>query len=118
MHLKTKSGRLVELPNDDEEAAINAGIAADHDTYEMTDEAFAYVRPAHEVLPKIFPTEIAREMLKPRGRPKADSPKVHLNLRLDGDVVDGFKATGKGWQTRMNDVLRNWLESHRATGRA
>jgi uncharacterized protein (DUF4415 family) len=39
------------------------------------------------------------------GRPKSVSPKVAVSLRLDQDVVEGFKATGPGWQTRMNTVL-------------
>jgi len=32
-------------------------------------------------------------------------------VRYDADVVDAFRATGKGWQTRMNDVLREWLKA-------
>ena len=32
----------------------------------------------------------------------------------DADVVDAFKATGKGWQTRMNAALRDWLKAHSA----
>lgn len=39
------------------------------------------------------------------GRPKSASPKVAVSLRLDQDVLEGFKATGPGWQTRMNMVL-------------
>ncbi|QDZ11317.1 BrnA antitoxin family protein [Devosia ginsengisoli] len=41
-----------------------------------------------------------------RGRPALPHPKKHLNIRLDADVVDRFKASGPGWQSRMNDVLR------------
>ena len=40
------------------------------------------------------------------GRPKADNPKVAVSLRLDQDVVARFKASGPGWQTRMNRALR------------
>jgi uncharacterized protein (DUF4415 family) len=47
-----------------------------------------------------------------RGRPKADSTKVALTVRYDADVVEAFKATGKGWQTRMNAALRDWLKTH------
>jgi mRNA interferase MazF len=36
----------------------------------------------------------------------------HSGIRLDADVVDTFKATGKGWQTRMNAALRDWLKKH------
>lgn len=40
------------------------------------------------------------------GRPAADNPKVPVSIRLDKDVVDHFKATGDGWQTRINSILR------------
>lgn len=46
-----------------------------------------------------------------RGRPKAAAPKVALTIRYDADIVAAFRATGKGWQTRMNDALREWLAS-------
>ena len=41
-----------------------------------------------------------------RGRPPSNNPKQALKLRLDADVVEHFRATGPGWQTRMNDALR------------
>lgn len=41
-----------------------------------------------------------------RGRPKAAVTKVSQNLRLDRDVLEAYKSTGPGWQTRMNDVLK------------
>jgi uncharacterized protein (DUF4415 family) len=37
--------------------------------------------------------------------------KKHINIRLDGDVLDWFKATGRGYQTRINNVLRAYVES-------
>jgi uncharacterized protein (DUF4415 family) len=43
---------------------------------------------------------------RPVGRPKLERPKRAVNLRLDADVVDAFRAGGAGWQTRMNEVLR------------
>jgi len=52
-------------------------------------------------------------MLRPRrGRPRSATPKEHVNIRLDADVVQAFKSTGKGWQTRLNDALRDWLSTH------
>jgi uncharacterized protein (DUF4415 family) len=33
-------------------------------------------------------------------------------VRYDSDVIEAFKATGKGWQTRMNAALRDWLKTH------
>ncbi|WP_082879897.1 BrnA antitoxin family protein [Methylomonas methanica] len=52
-------------------------------------------------------------MLKPKGgRPRKDSPKVFTGIRLDAEVLEAFRATGKGWQTRMNDALKEWLKDH------
>ncbi|MGI6246208.1 MAG: BrnA antitoxin family protein [Pseudochelatococcus sp.] len=47
-----------------------------------------------------------------RGRPPAVKPKEHINIRLSPDVVAAFRATGAGWQTRIDAVLREWLETH------
>ena len=41
-----------------------------------------------------------------RGRPKSAAPKKAISLRVDADVLDKFKADGRGWQGRMNDVPR------------
>jgi uncharacterized protein (DUF4415 family) len=54
-----------------------------------------------------------RKALK-RGRPKAETTKVPTTLRLDADVLEAFKATGKGWQTRINHVLREWVKKKAA----
>ena len=39
-------------------------------------------------------------------------PKQHTGIRIDADVLDWFKSYGKGWQTRMNAVLRSYFENH------
>ena len=44
--------------------------------------------------------------LKPRGRPKAATTKEAVKLRLDADVLAALRASGDGWQTRINDALR------------
>jgi len=41
-----------------------------------------------------------------RGRPKSEAPKKAVNLRLSPDVLDYFRGTGPGWQTRIDQVLR------------
>jgi protein subunit release factor A len=41
-----------------------------------------------------------------RGRPKAESPKLSTTIRLDADVLEAFRATGPGWQSRINEALR------------
>ena len=44
--------------------------------------------------------------LPKRGRPRSDNKKIHTGLRLDADVLEYFKRGGKGWQTRINQALR------------
>ena len=44
-----------------------------------------------------------------RGRP-AGSTKISTTIRFDADVITALKATGKGWQTKANDVLRKHLD--------
>lgn len=41
-----------------------------------------------------------------KGRPPLDNPKERVTIRLDGDVVDRLRASGPGWQTRANAMLR------------
>lgn len=48
------------------------------------------------------------------GRPVSDNPKVFTSIRLDADIVERFKQDGKGWQTRVNAALREWMEAHPA----
>ncbi|WP_072281372.1 BrnA antitoxin family protein [Rappaport israeli] len=52
------------------------------------------------------------EKLLRRGRPKQDATKTITTIRLDSEVVEQFKAGGKGWQTRINNALKEWLEMH------
>ena len=52
------------------------------------------------------------EALVSRGRPRTPAPKVAINIRLSPDVLARFKSTGRGWQTRINQVLEQWLADH------
>ncbi|MDP1652156.1 MAG: BrnA antitoxin family protein [Rhodocyclaceae bacterium] len=83
------------------------------DAPELTDEDFA--RGTWQIGDKVVSREeaqtAARELIR-RGRPPLTSPKLALTVRYDADVVAAFKATGRGWQTRMNAALRDWLKSH------
>ena len=47
-----------------------------------------------------------------RGRVLGSGSKDSQTVRFDRDILAAFKATGKGWQTRMNNALREWLEQH------
>lgn len=85
----------------------------DEENPEWTAEDFAKAKPASEVLPGLFTAALAAEMLRPkRGRPVSASPKMHVNLRLDAEVVAAFQTTGRGWQTRLNAALKDWLKTH------
>jgi uncharacterized protein (DUF4415 family) len=47
-----------------------------------------------------------------RGRPVQSVTKIAVKLRLDPDIVAAFKGSGRGWQTRINHALRDWLLSN------
>jgi uncharacterized protein (DUF4415 family) len=49
-------------------------------------------------------------LLTPRGRPKADATKVRVGIRLPAEVIAHFKASGDGWQTRIDAALRQFIE--------
>ncbi|MGO4326215.1 BrnA antitoxin family protein [Cupriavidus sp. 2TAF22] len=107
--------RSVHIPSEAEDRALTLAAESDPDNPPLTDEELARMRPAREVLPKLIGEKAAQPLLKPRGRPAlpADQRKVSLNMRADRDVIDAFKATGDGWQTRINEVLRAYAKSHR-----
>lgn len=87
---------------DTEEARIQRMIASDPDAPEATDAQLAAAVPFAEAFPAL-----AEQMRKNTGgRPKSDQPKVAVSLRLDQDVLARFKASGPGWQSRMNAALR------------
>jgi uncharacterized protein (DUF4415 family) len=96
--IKTRTGRVLVLPTEEEDARITAAAMADPDARPLTDEEFARARLAHE--------------RNKGGRPKSENPKVFTSIRLDADLLNTFKATGKGWQTRVNAALRKYLQEH------
>jgi uncharacterized protein (DUF4415 family) len=114
MVLNVRTKPRVVMPTPEEDAAIARGIAQDPDTYELTDEELARLRPASEVPPQIMGEANAAALMKRRGRPAvpADSRKVPTTIRLDPDVVEAFRETGPGWQSRMNGALREWAMGH------
>lgn len=46
------------------------------------------------------------------GRPVSNNPKQAVSIRLDSDIINHFKAGGRGWQTRLNNALRDWVSTH------
>lgn len=91
---KLKPG--TQLPTPEENAAIDAGIAADPDTYEVSAEEMARMRPV-------------------RGRPRLERPKEQVTMRLDADVLNALRASGPGWQSRVNEILRVAVKRGRFT---
>lgn len=85
------------------EEQIQRMIASDPDAPEATADQLAQAKPFTESFPAL--ADAMRRNVG--GRPKAESPKVAVSLRLDQDVVARFKASGPGWQTRMNTALRD-----------
>ncbi|MCJ8507524.1 BrnA antitoxin family protein [Rhizobium lemnae] len=75
------------------------------DSAPLTEEELEAMRPAREVLPAQFFEALDVER-KRRGRPVSDSPKIAVTLRVDADVLEEYRKQGKGWQTKMNEVLR------------
>ncbi len=90
----------IRMPSDAEEAEIQAMIASDPENPEWTEEDFAKARPFAEVHP-----ELAASYRRTRRAQKTPTKKP-ISLRLDPDVIEHFRATGPGWQSRINDALR------------
>ncbi|QIM48038.1 BrnA antitoxin family protein [Pusillimonas sp. DMV24BSW_D] len=56
-----------------------------------------------------LPSSLQKKLRGQRGPQKAPR-KLQTAIRFDADIVEAFKAQGPGWQTRMNDALREWLK--------
>jgi uncharacterized protein (DUF4415 family) len=82
------------------------------DAPELTDEEIKELRPARE-----FFEESGIPMPVPRGRPKAEMTKTSVTIRLDAEIVEAYKAGGPGWQTRMNEDLREGARRRRVIAR-
>jgi uncharacterized protein (DUF4415 family) len=73
---------------------------ADNPTITKADVAKG--RSFKDALPELY-----ENIQRSRGRPALDNPKKVVSIRLDPDVIDKFKATGKGWQSRINAILKD-----------
>lgn len=70
----------------------------DEENRPLTDKEIKELRPTRDIL-----AELGIPM--PKGRPRLETPKRQVTLRLDEAVIEHFKKGGKGWQTRLNDTL-------------
>jgi uncharacterized protein (DUF4415 family) len=93
--------KLHSLREDEE---ITRAIASDPDTMEITDEIAATMRPLAQTNPALLARIEAAQAQ--RGRPKGATKRV-VSLSLDGELIDALRASGKGWQTRVNAILRS-----------
>lgn len=78
----------------------------DDENPEWTEEDFKRAVP-FSALP-----ESLQAKLKAVGRPKAAITKERVTIRLSRDVVEQFRASGDGWQTRVDAALKDWLKTH------
>jgi uncharacterized protein (DUF4415 family) len=83
----------------------------DEDNPEWTAEDFRRARPAYELLP-----EILAAFPNTRRGPQKEETKVPVSIRLSADVVRHFKAGGPGWQTRIDDALKDSIASSDVRG--
>lgn len=91
MQAKSKSGRVFNIPNEEETKKIQQGIASDPNTCTLDE-----FKKMHLV-----------------GRPKAAVRKERATIRLSPEITAYFHATGKGWQTRVDEALKEYMEMHR-----
>lgn len=88
-----KLKKRTRIPTEKENGAINKGIAEDSDTYELSKDEF--------------------QQLKRVGRPVSEVTKDRVTIRLSHEVTEYFRATGKGWQTQIDEILVDYVENHR-----
>ncbi|MBF0284364.1 MAG: BrnA antitoxin family protein [Magnetococcales bacterium] len=100
------------MPTDEEEAAINAGIAADPDNPEWTEEDFARARPANEMFPEIVAAYRRGDFSRPPRIVKESSDAELPTLPLAREVYDYFRAAGPDWRERVHQALREWMAAH------
>jgi len=88
---KLKQGTI--MPTDADDLSINEGIAADPNTYELSEVEFFKLRPV--------------------GRPLAAVTKDRITIRLSQEVTDYFRGTGKGWQSKVDKILLDYVVAHK-----
>ena len=83
----------VRMPSAEEDKAITAAARSDPDAQPLTPKQLKSMLPIKAL----------------RGRPKSEHKKLLVSVRYSQEVVEFFKATGDGWQSRMDGVLRHYV---------
>ena len=87
----------VAMPTVEEDKAINSAARSDRNAQPLTPKQLKEMVPMRTL----------------RGRPKSDNKKLLVSVRYSPEVVAYFKSTGAGWQSRMDEALREYVEQHR-----
>ena len=90
---KTSKRPVIAMPTVEENKRISAAANADPDAQPLTPKQLKAMVPLRTL----------------RGRPKSTNPKQLVSVRYSPEVLAFFKATGDGWQTRMDGVLRQYV---------
>ena len=93
---KVSKRPTVVMPTVEEDKLILAAAKSDPDAQPLTPEQLKEIVPLRKVL----------------GRPKSERRKVLLSVRYSPEVIAFFKSTGEGWQSRMDGVLREYVEKN------
>jgi uncharacterized protein (DUF4415 family) len=84
------------MPSVVEDRAITAATKADPDAQPLTPRQLTAMVPLRAL----------------RGRPKSANPKQLVSVRYSPEVLEYFKSTGEGWQSRMDGVLKRYVSRH------
>jgi len=95
---KVSKRPAVAMPTVEEDKAITAAARNDPDALPLTPKQLKNMVPMRTL----------------RGRPKSDNKKLLVSVRYSPEVVAYFKSTGEGWQSRMDEALREYVAQHRA----
>lgn len=82
-----------------------ADVDAVSDNPEWTKEDFAKAKPFAEVFPDMAAT------IRRRG-PQKTATKISTTIRLSPEVIEHFRARGPGWQSRIDEALKDWVATH------
>lgn len=93
---KTTKRPTVLMPTVQEDKAITAAARRDPDAQPLTPRQLKAMVPIRAL----------------RGRPKSANKKLLVSVRYSPEVVEYFKSTGKGWQSRMDGVLLKFVARH------